>query len=345
MNITVLAGGLSSERDVSLTTGLMCARSLKKKGHKVFLLDVFMGTNTSPDKAFTEDFDFDKQSTVIADSEPDLNKVKQQRGKSPDGFFGKNVLEICKRSDIVFIALHGANGEDGKIQAAFDLLGIKYTGADYLSSANCMNKGITRRLLISDGVRMAKGTTFTDKDFQSGATDDWNVFPCIVKPCSGGSSIGVSKANDKKEFDAALSDAFRLEDEVVVEQFISGREFAVGVLDGKALPSIEIIADGFYDYKNKYSGKTLEVCPAEVDEATENKLRACAEKAFKSLGLAVYTRFDFILNNEDNEPYCLEANTLPGMTQASLLPQEAAVTGMSHEDLCDFIVKKSYERF
>ncbi len=344
MNITVLAGGLSGERDVSLTSGLMCAKSLKKKGHNVFLLDVFMGTDISPDDVFKNDIDFETQTSSIPSNEPDLNKIKELRGKSDDGFFGKNVIEICKKSDIVFIGLHGANGEDGKIQATFELLGIKYTGSDYLGSANAMNKGITRRLLIADGIRMANGTSYTSEDMKNGKTEEWNSFPCIVKPCSGGSSIGVSKADNKEEFAKALKECFRYENEAVIEEFISGREFSVGVLDGKALPVIEIIADGFYDYKNKYSGKTLEVCPAQIDEETTKALQKAAEDVFASLKLRVYSRIDFIMN-KNNEIYCLEANTLPGMTQASLIPQEAAVIGMSHADLCDFIVTKSLEAF
>lgn len=344
MNITVLAGGLSGERDVSLTSGLMCAKSLKKQGHNVFLLDVFMGTDITPDEVFKSDIDFETQTSSIPSNEPDLEKIKEMRGTSDDGFFGKNVIGICKKSDIVFMALHGANGEDGKIQATFELLGIKYTGSDYLGSANAMNKGITRRLLIADGIKMANGTSYTSKEYKNGKTDEWNSFPCIVKPCSGGSSIGVSRADDKESFKKALKDCFKYEDEVVVEEFITGREFSVGVLDGKALPVIEIIADGFYDYKNKYSGKTLEVCPAEIDENTTKALQNVAEKAFASLKLRIYSRIDFIVSS-NGEIYCLEANTLPGMTPASLLPQEAAVIGMSHAQLCDFIINKSLEAF
>lgn len=345
MNITVLCGGLSSERDVSLTSGLNCAKALSRKGHNVFLLDVFMGTETPAERAFTEWMDFSEVTSSIAADAPDLEAVKNIRGESPDGFFGKNVIDICKKADIVFMALHGSNGEDGRIQATFDLMGIKYTGSDYLGSANAMNKSITRRLLMADGVKMANGAHYTSADFRSGKTNEWNSFPCIVKPCCGGSSLGVSKAENREEFDAALKNCFKFEDEAVIEEFISGREFSVGVIDGKALPVIEIIADGFYDYKNKYSGKTREVCPAEADEETTAKLQRAAEKAFASLKLNVYARIDFIVNNENGEPYCLEANTLPGMTPASLLPQEAKATGVEYPDLCELIINKSLERF
>lgn len=345
MNITVLCGGLSSERDVSLTSGLNCAKALSKKGHNVFLLDVFMGTETPAERAFTEWMDFSEVTSSIAADAPDLEAIKNIRGESPDGFFGKNVIDICKKSDIVFMALHGANGEDGRIQATFDLMGIKYTGCNYLGSANAMNKSITRRLLTGNGVTMAGGTHFTKNDFESGKTSEWTSFPCIVKPCCGGSSLGVSKAENRDEFNNALRACFKFEDEAVIEEFVSGREFSIGVIDGKALPVIEIIADGFYDYKNKYSGQTREVCPAEIDAETTSRLQAAAEKAFESLNLSVYARIDFILNSENNEPYCLEANTLPGMTPASLLPQEARAVGIEYPDLCELIIKKSLERF
>ncbi|MCQ2465109.1 MAG: D-alanine--D-alanine ligase [Oscillospiraceae bacterium] len=345
MNITVLCGGLSSERDVSLTSGLNCAKALSKKGHNVFLLDVFMGTETPAEKAFTEWMDFSEVTSSIAADAPDLEAIKNIRGESPDGFFGKNVIDICKKSDIVFMALHGANGEDGRIQATFDLMGIKYTGCNYLGSANAMNKSITRRLLIGNGITMAKGTHYTGNDFKSGKTDEWTSFPCIVKPCCGGSSLGVSKAENRDEFNSALKACFRFEDEAVVEEFVSGREFSIGVIDGKALPVIEIIADGFYDYKNKYSGRTREVCPAETDAETTAKLQAAAEKAFEALNLSVYARIDFILSSENGKPYCLEANTLPGMTPASLLPQEARAVGIEYPDLCELIINKSLERF
>lgn len=345
MNITVLAGGLSTERDVSLISGMMCAKSLSDKGHNVFLVDVFMGTDTNPDDAFSGSQDFDSFASSINATEPDLEKIKKIRGTSPDGFFGKNVLEICKRSDIVFMGLHGANGEDGKIQAAFDLLGIKYTGSDYASSANAMSKSITRQILIPSGIPMAQGCSFIKEDLDGGRIDSWNVFPCVVKPCCGGSSIGVFIVDNKNDFIAACRECFTYDNEIIVEEFIKGREFSVGVLDNKALPVIEIIPDGKYDYSNKYSGKTKEVCPAQLDDDKAAQMQKYAEQAFKALDLSVYARIDCLMRDSDKKIFCLEANTLPGMTPTSLLPQEAAVNGINHKDLCELIITKSLERF
>ncbi|MDO5558218.1 MAG: D-alanine--D-alanine ligase [Oscillospiraceae bacterium] len=345
MNITVLAGGLSTERDVSLISGLMCAKSLAKKGHNVFLLDVFMGTETNPDDAFAGDNNFDSFAASINSSEPDLEKIKKIRGTSPDGFFGKNVLEICKRSDVVFMGLHGANGEDGKIQAAFDLLGIKYTGSDYAASANAMSKSITRQILIPNGINMAQGTTYTKETFTDSQADKWDLFPCVVKPSCGGSSIGVLIVDNKNDFISACNECFTYDDEIIIEEFVKGREFSVGVLDGKALPVIEIIPDGLYDYSNKYSGKTKEVCPAQVDADKAAQMQDTAQRVFRALNLSVYARVDCLMRESDGKIFCLEANTLPGMTPTSLLPQEAAQTGINHEELCELIINKSIERF
>ena len=164
-------------------------------------------------------------------------------------------------------------------------------------------------------------------------------FPCIVKACCGGSSVGVSIANKEEEYEDALKEAFMYDDEVVIEQYIKGREFSVGVMDGKALPVIEIAPlVGFYDYKNKYQvGSAVETCPAEISEEKTKEMQGYAELAFKALRLKNYARMDFMMA-EDGSLYCLEANTLPGMTPTSLLPQEAAATGVSFGELCEKII-------
>ena len=159
------------------------------------------------------------------------------------------VLDVCKAADIVYIGLHGSNGEDGKIQAAFDLFGIKYTGTDYLSSAISMDKHLTKKMLATEGVPVPKGITL-----KKGHKLEYVPFPCVVKPCCGGSSIGVTIVRDAAEFKKALDEAFHWEDELVIEEYVKGREFSVGVIEGKALPVIEIAPiQGFYDYKNKYN--------------------------------------------------------------------------------------------
>ena len=174
----------------------------------------------------------------------------------------------------------------------------------------------------------------------------FDKYPCIVKPNCGGSSIGVTIVNCASELEAALDAAFEWEDEVVIEQFISGREFSDGVIEGKALPVIEIAPkQGFYDYKNKYAaGSAVETCPAEISAKATADMQKYAEMAFKALGLTTYARMDFMMDADENV-YCLEANTLPGMTPTSLLPQEAAVTGMNFEDLCEHLINVSLKKY
>jgi D-alanine-D-alanine ligase len=226
-------------------------------------------------------------------------------------------------ADIVFMALHGGDGESGKVQAAFDLYGIKYTGNDYLSSAIAMDKQMTKEVIERAGVPVPTGVSL-NKENRQGFT--FEKYPCIVKPNCGGSSNGVTIVNSPAELYEALDAAFQWEKEVVIEQFISGREFSDGVIEGKALPVIEIAPkQGFYDYKNKYAaGSTVETCPAEISKSATEQMQRYAEMAFKALGLTTYARMDFMMDEKENL-YCLEANTLPGMTPTSLLPQEAAV--------------------
>ena len=174
----------------------------------------------------------------------------------------------------------------------------------------------------------------------------WGIFPCIVKVNCGGSSVGVYKAGDRQQLEAALEKAFDFEDRVIIEQYIEGREFSIGVIDGEALPVIEIAPKvGFYDYKNKYqAGTTVETCPAELDSNVTRAMQSCAETVYRALRLKTYARMDFRMDNA-YQFYCLEANTLPGMTPTSLLPQEAAAVGMNFEDLCQRILDSSMEKY
>lgn len=348
MKIVVLAGGLSTERDVSISSGSMIAKALRGAGHSVILLDVFMGyenDNCDTDALFEKNYDF-TNDFLVKESIPDLESIKSMRKDKSSRFLGQNVEKICKSADICFLALHGGEGENGKLQATFDLLGIKYTGSGYLGSAVAMDKGISKSLFISGGVPTAKSMLFKKDAYKNGTMEKWDSFPCVVKPCSGGSSVGVSIVNDEKEFDAALLQSFKYENNVLVEEYIKGRELSIGVIGGKALPIIEIIPkDGFYDYVNKYqSGKTEEICPAVIDEATTKKLQAEAEKAFKVLQLEGYARIDFLLQ-DDGKMFCLEANTLPGMTPISLLPQEAKAEGMDFTALCEKIIEISLKKY
>ena len=344
MNIVVLAGGLSTERDVSFKTGSMVAKALKENGHKVILLDVFMGYSDS-EEDLTGIFDrADEISVQVSDiptEAPDLAKVKASRKDQSPCFFGPNVIKMCQMADIVFMALHGENGENGKIQAAFELMGIKYTGTDYISSAISMSKELTKKVLVPDGIPMPKGVAL-----KRGHKIEYVPYPCVVKPCCGGSSVGVSIVANDAEFKEALTEAFSYEDNILVEEYIEGREFSVGVIDFQALPIIEIApVEGFYDYKNKYkAGATKETCPAVLPKEISERMQRWAEKACESAGVTTYARVDQLLT-EDGDIYCLEINTLPGMTGTSLLPQEAAAAGISYDELTEKIIEISLRRY
>ena len=349
MKIVVLAGGLSTERDVSFKTGEMVTKALRENGHQVILLDVFMGYSNK-EEDLTGIFDRAEAVSVkvaaIPETAPDLEKVKAQRKDQSDNFFGPNVIELCRMADIVFMALHGENGENGKIQAAFDLFGIRYTGTGYLGSALAMNKGMAKQLFLENGIPTPRGTSLKRGEDAAKIETCGIHFPCVVKPCSGGSSIGVSIVHDKAEYEQALKEAFRWENELVIEEYVKGREFSVGVIDFQTLPIIEIApVEGFYDYKNKYNaGSTVETCPAELSEQITKEMQGYAEKVAEVLGLNTYSRTDFLLDAEDHI-FCLEANTLPGMTPTSLLPQEAKVTGVDFNQLCEKLIESSMRKY
>ncbi|MBP9996040.1 MAG: D-alanine--D-alanine ligase [Lachnospiraceae bacterium] len=341
MKIVVLAGGISTERDVSLVTGANVYEALKKKGHDVIILDVYLGLNTDTEGIFTKDIDWAAKINKIAENNPDIEAVKKMRDPSCKGFFGPNVLKICMEADVVFMALHGENGENGKIQACFDLMNIKYTGTGCTSSAICMNKQIAKEIMAYNGIPVPKGIKLD----AGTKTDNTIGYPCVVKACSGGSSVGVYMCENEEEYKKGIEGAFALDNEVLVEECIKGREFSVGVIEGKALPIIEIAPiSGFYDYKNKYqAGATIETCPAELDDIKTKQMQTYAQRAFKALRLEGYARMDFLMK-PNGEMYCLEANTLPGMTATSLIPQEAKADGIEFGDLCAKIVQLALDK-
>lgn len=357
MNIVVLAGGLSPERDVSLTSGSLIANALIRKGHKVLLLDVYEGKR--PDKNCTNDGSFDRESGLklfsdkpypiysVKESEPDLKELARRFGNRR-AKIGENVLFLCRLADTVFISLHGDMGENGQLQATFDCFGIKYTGSGYIGSLLAMDKDLSKKML--------RGAKIDTPDWICVDTSKCNTadtvaeveqkigFPCVVKPVSCGSSVGISMVDGAAELRYALDSASRYGDSVLIEKKISGREFTVGYFDGRVLPPVEIIPkSGFYDYKNKYqSGLTEEICPAQISDEEWRELSKITARAFECLKLKGYARFDFIMQEgEDSKKkyMCLEANTLPGMTPTSLLPQEAAAVGIDYDTLCDKIAR------
>ena len=335
MKITVLAGGLSPERDVSLTSGSLIANALRRRGHSVALIDVYLGCELpdDPDALFTE---APSPTCSVGQTEPDLNRLKAESGNG-DALIGKGVLTLCRRSDVVFLALHGAMGENGQLQAILDCFGIRYTGSGYIGSLLAMDKDLSKKLLRDGGIPTPDSMTFRRADYSEEALLERIGLPCVVKPCSCGSSVGVSIVSTREELSSAVSAAFALEDRVLIEKKIIGREMTVGILNGRALPPVEIVPrSGFYDYKNKYQpGMTDEFCPPDITPEEDRLLADAALKTASLLRLGSYCRIDFILS--DGIPYCLEANTLPGMTPLSLLPREAAAVGIGYDELCEII--------
>ena len=338
MKIVVLCGGLSMERDVSVTSSTKICRALRAMGHQAVLVDMFFGL---------EDIDtpveqlFDALPPIadahVSEGIPDLDAVRASRKWKSRSKVGKGVFELCALADVVFLGLHGACGEDGRIQATLDLLGVPYTGSGYLGSAIAMDKNLTKQLARAAGVRTPQWFMY----FYDEALERFIArvqLPCVVKPVDSGSSIGVAIAYSEAELRDAL-EANRHLGRVIVEQYIKGREIDVGVLNDRSLPSIEIIPKtGFYDYKNKYqAGATTEICPSPIDPAIEDGLGAMALQVHRLLGLGSYSRSDYIVD-EKGDIYFIEINTLPGMTPTSLMPQEAAAVGIDFNELCRQII-------
>ena len=251
MKIVVLAGGLSPERNVSLSSGCKVCAALRERGHEVAFVDMYLGTREAPETLFSAPIP--AELTKIGRQAPDLEAVRASQPPDGDGQFGPGVLELCRMADMVFLALHGACGEDGRVQAALDLLGVPYTGSGYLGSAIAMDKDLTKRIVAPLGVITPKWRKVTVTEENREALARAVELPCVVKPLDSGSSIGVSIARTREELAAALDQAIRLGGRTVIEEYIAGREIQVGILEDRALPSIEIIPKtGFYDYENKY---------------------------------------------------------------------------------------------
>ena len=336
MKIVVLAGGYSPEREVSLTSGSLIANALMQNGHRVLLLDVYEGLRElpdDPDRLFLSGGHYEHS---VSESVPDLEALRA-RCQNGDAMIGANVLRLCAMADKVFLALHGSMGENGQMQATLDSHGIRYTGSGYAGSMLAMDKDISKRLFRDAGIPTPDWEWFDLWNGDRQALVEKIGVPCVVKPCDCGSSVGVSMVDTVEELDAALTEAAKWSRFAVVEKKIVGRELTVGILCGRTLPTVEIIPDdGFYDYKNKYQGTTREVCPAEIEEAVAKRAAELTEKGFAALRLSGYARFDYLLDAQ-GELWCLEANSLPGMTPTSLLPMAAATEGINYQQLCEII--------
>ena len=325
LRIAVLMGGTSAERDVSLASGIRITEALRKCGHEVVAVDTVSGLLTAADEQRL------LAGGVVKTVPPDTKALVRMNAAM------QGTLRALPTADVLFLALHGGQGEDGTLQALLDLTGVPYTGSGHLASALAMDKDLSKHLFRAAGVPTADWLMAPATPEQVEATLG---FPVIVKPSKQGSTVGLNIVRTSVELQPAIDEAFVHDDEVMIEQFIAGRELTVGVLGDETLPVGEIIPKHeIYDYECKYTpGMAVEEFPARLTDDETKTVQSLARKAFVALKLRGYARIDFRMS-PDGTFYCLEANTLPGMTGLSLVPQAAMAAGMSFEALCERIVQ------
>ena len=328
MKITVLMGGTSSERNVSLASGIRIVQALRSRGHKVTALD--------PARGVISDAEERELSTGKVGAKP---PTLESLSKFAEGTFLPNLTSMkeIKDAEVVFLGLHGGQGEDGTIQALLDMARVKYTGSGHLASALAMDKDLSKKLFRAAEVNTADWLMAPATIEQ---VEGMLGMPVVVKPSKEGSTVGLTLVKKREDLLAAIREASKYDDEVMIERFVPGRELTVGVLGTVALPVGEIIAKHeIYDYECKYTaGMATEEFPAKLSPEATGRVQQQALAAFKALKLGGCARIDFRLTTE-GEFYCLEANTLPGMTELSLIPQGAAAMGISFPELCERIVK------
>lgn len=295
LHITVMLGGPSAEREVSLRTGAAVAQSLRGLGHQVDELD-----------------------------------PKAPGWKLPEG------------TDVVFLALHGTYGEDGTVQSELEKLGVPYTGCGVSASKLAFDKVLTKQRCLETGVPTASFAVFMAPNE---AMPEHLQPPLVIKPVRQGSSVGLQFVDKKEQWPTALREALAHDTEVLAEERIMGRETTVGILGDTVLPVVEVRPkQGAYDYTNKYTaGRTEYLCPAPFDEGTTQRIQAAALGAFKAVGGRDYARVD-VMVRENGDPVVLEVNTLPGMTETSLLPKAAAAIGLTYSDLCQRMIELAMVR-
>jgi D-alanine-D-alanine ligase len=333
-------GGTSAERDVSLASGVRVAEALRSRGHEVLSVDTAQGILSAADEQAL------LGGKVVKTIPPDVQALVRLNAQLPA------TLRSLPQTEVVFLALHGGQGEDGTLQALLDLTSVPYTGSGHLASALAMDKDLSKHLFRAAGVptadwRMApvtgNGKRETGSDFAREVESALGL-PVIVKPSKQGSTVGLSIVREIGQLWDAIDEAAQFDDEVMVEQFIPGRELTVGILGDEALPVGEIIPEHeIYDYECKYTaGMAREIFPADLTAEETRTIQDLARRAFRALKLRGYARIDFRMS-PDGVFYCLEANTLPGMTALSLIPQAAAAAGISFPELCERIVQLALE--
>jgi D-alanine-D-alanine ligase len=339
MNIVVLMGGTSAEREISLRTGAGIARALRSRGHDVTAIDTADGSVLLPGS----------ESGRPLPEPPGLSPVPERT----TALARRQEASILRSSELkgaelMFLALHGGAGEDGTVQALLDLAGKPYTGSGMLASAMAMDKAVSKRMFEHAGIptpawrlyRRRDGNVPVDADAQA-----VGGYPVIIKPNDEGSTFGLSVVDDAGGLAPAYDEALRYSNDVLLEAFIPGRELTVAVLGRQALPVVEIRPkSGLYDYESKYTaGKSEYFCPADLPDAKTREVQELSVRACHVLDTAGVARVDFRLA-PDGTPHCLEVNTIPGMTQTSLVPMSAKAAGISFEDLCERIAALALDR-
>jgi D-alanine-D-alanine ligase len=327
MRIAVLFGGTSEERDVSVASAAQIIPALSAAGHEVIAVDTARGRLPAADTRRLLE-------TGVAPEPPTETAIAEVRARA----VALNASNIDVREvDVVFLALHGGAGEDGRLQAMLDLAGLRYTGSNHIASAAAMDKDLSKRLFRSVQVPTPDWLMAPVSAKEVARSLGW---PTIVKPSKQGSTVGVALVRSASDLDSAIAAAYQFDDEVMLERFIAGREFTVGILEGSALPVGEIIASGdVFDYKAKYQpGAAREIFPADIRATEARRIQDYALRAHRALKLGIYSRVDF-RRDSNGEYWCLEVNTLPGMTATSLLPQAAKAAGIEFSELLDRICR------
>jgi D-alanine-D-alanine ligase len=328
MKVAVLMGGRSSEREISLRTGRGIAQSLRNLGHEVSAIDAADGRLLPAGE--------EERAAISA------GEVSELPATSETAFARADAVN---EAEVVFIALHGGAGEDGTIQALLDMAGKPYTGSGVMSSAVSMDKAMSKRLFEHAGIPTPKWTMFR-RGSQRPTLDASALggYPLIVKPNADGSSIGLTVVTEAADLPAALELAGRYGPDVMVEQFIPGRELTVAVVGREALPIVEIQPNsGHYDFEAKYTaGRSQYFCPADLPEPLAARIRELGVRSAEALQCAGVSRADFRLD-PSNEPYCLEVNTVPGMTPTSLVPMAAKAAGLSYDQLVQRMLELAIE--
>jgi D-alanine-D-alanine ligase len=332
MRVAVLFGGTSAERDVSIASGAQVIQALRQAGHEVVAVDTARGVLGPGDEQRL-------LTSGVAPTPPGDEELALVRAGAATPLPS---LGEMGQIDVVFLTLHGGTGEDGTIQALLDFTGIPYVGSGHAASAMAMDKDLSKRLFAAAGI----------------PTPDWMMapvdadeaaarlgYPLVVKPNKQGSTVGLTVVRAPEQLPAAIEAAFRTDDEVMLEKFIPGRELTCGILAGEPLGVGEIvIKSDVFDYESKYQeGGAEEIFPADLDEAQTRTIQALSVRAHRALKLEGFSRADFRMDAEGGL-WCLEVNTLPGMTKTSLLPQSAQAAGISFPELCDRICRLALER-